>query len=181
MNDNTGDGSRVRRRAGRARAGVLAAALSGIALLAAACGGGGSSAAAGSASGQPPYQQALAYSQCMRTHGEPGFPDPNSQGASSHIPPPSPQYQSANNACEHLLSGHQLTAAQKRENVGQALKYSACMRSHGITGFPDPIVVQGGRAVGFRVSGIDRSSPQFQSAQQACRKFEPGLSGGGAP
>jgi hypothetical protein len=34
--------------------------------------------------------------------------------------------------------------------------------------------------VGFRVSGIDLSSPQFQSAQQACRKFEPGLGGGGA-
>jgi hypothetical protein len=171
----------VRRQAGLARAAVLAAALCGIAVLAAACGGGGPAAGAGSASGQTPYQQSLAYAQCMRTHGEPDFPDPTSQGAITFGPVDihSPQYLSANKTCEHLLGSQALTAAQNREHVSQALKYSACMRAHGITNFPDPMVNNGGKAVGFRMSGIDQSSPQFQSAQQACRKFAPGLAGGG--
>jgi hypothetical protein len=26
------------------------------------------------------YQQSLAYAQCMRAHGEPGYPDPASNG-----------------------------------------------------------------------------------------------------
>ena len=36
----------------------------------------GASVAAGSAA----YQKAVAFAQCMRSHGEPGWPDPNSQG-----------------------------------------------------------------------------------------------------
>lgn len=171
---------RERWQAGAARAAVLATALPGIALLAAACGSGGSPTA-GPGTNQTAYQQALAYAQCMRNHGEPGFPDPTSQGAITYGPIDihSPQYLSANKTCEHLLGSQPMTAAQKREHVSQALKYSACMRAHGMPNFPDPIIVQGGKAVGFRMSGIDQSSPQFQSAQQACRKYAPGLGGGG--
>jgi hypothetical protein len=177
MNDNTG-GSGGRQ--GWARAGVLAATGVGIALLVAACGGGGSPTGAGPASGQTPYQQALAYAQCMRSHGEPNFPDPTSQGLITFgsVNIHSSQYLSANKTCQHLLSqGSPLTAAQKQEHVSQALKFSACMRSHGVPSFPDPLVAQGGKAVGFRMSGVDRNSPQFQAAVQACRKFEPGMAG----
>jgi hypothetical protein len=67
-----------------------------------------------------------------------------------------------------------------------ALKFSACMRSHGLPSFPDPIIAQGGTAVGFNPSrSIDRNSPQFQAAVRACHKYEPGMAGlmtgGGAP
>jgi hypothetical protein len=190
MNDDTGGGRPPRAGAvragpvrGAARAGALAAALSGLALLAAACSGAGPTAATGSASAQTPYQQALAYAQCMRTHGEPSFPDPTSQGLITFGPVDihSPRYLSANKACAHLIPSQPLTAAQRREHVSQALKFSACMRSHGIANFPDPIVTRGGAAVGLRLSGIDQGSPQFQSAQHACRQFEPGLGGGVAP
>ena len=153
----------------RAEAAILAAALAGIAVLAAACGG-GSPAGTGSGSGQTPYQQALAYAQCVRVHGDPGFPDPNSQGLFPH-----PADQSASRACGHLLPSQPLTAAQKQEHVRQALQFAACMRSHGYPNFPDPIVRNGGAAVGLGFGGIDQSSPQFQAAVQACRKFEPGL------
>jgi hypothetical protein len=78
-----------------------------------------------------------------------------------------------------------VTAAQKQLHVGQALKFAGCMRSHGVPNFPDPSVAQGGVAVGFRMSGVDQNSPQFQAAVQACRKFEPGMAGlmtgGGTP
>ena len=156
----------------RAQAAILAAALAGIAVLAAACAG-GSPIGAGSGSGQTPYQQALAYAQCMRAHGDPGFPDPNSQGLFPH--PAGSQYQAASRACGHLLPSQPLTAAQKQEHVRQALQFASCMRSHGYPNYPDPIVRNGGAAVGLGFGGIDQSSPQFQAAVQTCRKFEPGL------
>jgi hypothetical protein len=49
----------------------LAAALAATALLVGACGGGGGTPASAQLTN---YQKALAYSQCMRAHGEPGLP-----------------------------------------------------------------------------------------------------------
>ena len=65
------------------------------------------------------------------------------------------------------------------------LDFMHCMRSHGMPGFPDPTVAQGGTAVGFKLGNTDQSSPQFQAAARACRNFEPGMAGmmtgGGTP
>jgi hypothetical protein len=64
-------------------------------------------------------------------------------------------------------------------NVGNATlgaKFSACMRKHGVTNFPDPNsqgVIQFGSGL-----GIDPSSPTFQSARDACQKLLPN---GGQP
>jgi len=174
------NGCRYRR---RVRAGIVAVALAGIAALGAACGG-SPPASAGSDSGQTPYQQALAYARCMRAHGDPGFPAPNSQGLFPH--PAGPQYQSASRTCGYLLPSQPLTAAQKHEHVRQALRFAACMRSNGVPSFPDPTVVGDGTAVGLNPArGTDTNSPQFQAALRTCRKFEPGmaaaLAGGGTP
>jgi hypothetical protein len=174
MTDGTG-GSR-----GRWRAGVLAAAVAGTALLVAACGAGGSSVAAGSTA----YQKAVAYAQCMRSHGEPGWPDPNSQGnfiidgKKDHLTgQSSPQMQSANKACQRLLpNGGQETAAQLRKDLNQALKFVACMRSHGIPDFPDPVVQDGGVVV--HGGSLGPNSPQMKSAGQACNSVLPGPGGG---
>jgi hypothetical protein len=172
MNDDTG--GRDRRRPGLRRPGVLAAALAGIALLAAACGGGASPAAAGLTA----YQKSVAYAQCMRAHGEPGYPDPTSNGGfiidgkKDHLN--GSLMQSANKTCQHLLpKSAPLTAAQQRQLTSQALKFVACMRSHGLPAFPDPVVNANG--VEFREpAGIGPNSIQFQSAQQACHKLLPG-------
>ena len=55
------------------------------------------------------------------------------------------------------------------------------MRSHGISGFPDPQSVAGG---GIRISlhstpgsNLNPNNPQFQAAQKACQGFSP-LGGG---
>jgi hypothetical protein len=158
----------------RRRAGVLGA-VAGIALLAAACGGGGSSAAGGSS----PYQKAVAYAQCMRSHGVPGFPDPDSKGNFLIKGPElggSPrQYQAADKACRHLLpNGGQMTAAQQQKALSQALKFSACMRAHGLPSFPDPTAEKGGISLRLGGSGIGPNSPQLRAAQQACRSLMPG-------
>jgi hypothetical protein len=61
-------------------------------------------------------------------------------------------------------------------NAADGAKFSACMRKHGITNFPDPngqgvITIQSGM-------GIDPSSPAFTSARTACEKLLPN---GGQP
>ena len=101
MNDKTGGNRGLRRAAALA---VMAA----VALLATACGfvhvhvgSSGGSASAGSAT----YRADLAYAQCMRTHGVPGFPDPSPSGSisiSGHPHGNSPVAK-ANDACQHLL------------------------------------------------------------------------------
>lgn len=60
-------------------------------------------------------------------------------------------------------------------DYSQGVKYADCMRSHGVSNFPDPF--PGG---GFDVSGLgaETQSPTFASAQDACVGLRPG---GSAP
>jgi hypothetical protein len=161
------------------RAGALAAAVAGIALLAAACGGRSTSA-------PPPggslYDRALAFTQCMRSHGEPGYPDPTVEPGSavafkitpgSGINARSGQYRLAREACAKLLAGRTGLPPGLAEKASSAmLRYATCMRSHGVANFPDPVT--NGRGISFPpVSGVDPHSKQFQSAQQACGQFLP--------
>ena len=176
MNDDTGDG-RGRLRLSRLRWAGIPAAVAGIALLAVACGVSSPPLTAT----QVRYQKDLAYAQCMRSHGQPSFPDPSSQGGFrfSNGQPSGPAYQSAYTACKNLLpNGGVVTAAQLRKLMGTALKFAECMRAHGIANFPDPTLSNGTIVIRSPQStGTDTSSPQFLAAQQACRSLEPG--GGG--
>jgi len=125
---------------------------------------------------------AVAFAGCMRSHGVPDFPDPNAQGAIqvTGLNTGSATFQAAVNACRHLLpNGGQPTPAEQTKAMAQALRFSQCMRSHGITGFPDPQSVAGG---GIRIairagqgSNLNPTNPQFQAAQKACQS----LTGGG--
>jgi hypothetical protein len=124
------------------RAGVLAAGAAAIAMLAAACGG--TSAGSAGAPGRSNLQIAIGYATCMRSHGAPNWPDPNSQGQFVKTKTNTAGFQapaSAYQACLHLLpNGGQLTAAQQQIVSPLMLKLAGCMRAHGITNFPDPTV-----------------------------------------
>jgi hypothetical protein len=126
----------------------------------------------------------LAYSSCMRSHGVPNFPDPTGNGG---IPKDdvirafhavsNAQAQAASNECAHLLpaggslSG-QATQAVPTQDQQDYLKAAACMRSHGITNFPDPIFSGGN--VNFPIpSSINSNSTQFNRARQTCQKLIP--------
>jgi hypothetical protein len=180
VNVNAHGNHRVRpRRMGprRAAAGVLAALLAGIALLAAACGGG----SAGS-TGSSPYAKALAYTQCMRSNGVANYPDPNAQGhilmePNNGIDYGSPQLEHAAKACAKLAPEITITAQQRQQFLSQALKWVACMRSHGMTNQPDPSTAGGSLSVGF--TKAEAALPQFPAAEQACRSLEPGAPSGG--
>ena len=158
------------------RWGVLAVIAAGAALAAAACGGGSPPVVAG----QTAYQKALAYSQCMRAHGVPNFPDPQPNGnILIGVKPGQPNgalMSSASRACQHMLpKARPMTAAQQRQVTAQALKFVACMRSHGLPNMPDPVVNSNG--VGFRIGGGPGSNapkpsmPVVQAAQRACQKL----------
>jgi hypothetical protein len=123
---------------------------------------------------------------CMRSHGEPNFPDPNAQGviSSSDLDPSSPQFQQAMQACQKdLPNGGTPSPAQQAQMRQQALAFSACMRKHGVPNFPDPQFSSGGR-VTMKVSsgsGINPRSAQFQAAQKACQGDLPGRPGAATP
>ena len=119
------------------------------------------------------------YSECMRSHGVPGFPDPNGEGViqlsggpGSAIDPGSPKFQSAQQTCRKLLpNGGHATPAQIAALQKQMLAFSACMRKHGVPDFPDP-KFSGGH-VQFQITGqnsdLNPYGPKFFSARQACR------------
>ncbi|MGH3158773.1 MAG: hypothetical protein ACRDNF_19675 [Streptosporangiaceae bacterium] len=160
---------------------ALAATAAAVALLATAC----SSSPKPAASSSPPtYTQLLTYAQCMRTHGAPAYPDPvqgpggywaflSTPGSEVGNPPAA-----AAKACQKLapkqgaLPPSVIQAARER-----GLKLATCMRAHGITNFPDPVVSKGG--IGINLHGLDQNSPQFQAAQQACQAYRLGPKGGG--
>lgn len=188
MNEDPSAGCGRQRRSRLRQANALAGAAAGIALLAVACGGPSSPAAPMSM--QQQLQQALAYSQCMRSHGITNFPDPteinNGAAQSSNGPthegvqigipdgidPNSPTYVSANNTCTKQTGFGHVSAAQLRHGLTTLLKYSECMRSHGIANFPDPIETSTG--LSLKTAGIDQNTSQYQAADKACKGLEPG-------
>jgi hypothetical protein len=143
-----------------------------------------SSQTAGSGGSTPAkYKAALAYVDCMRSHGVSNFPDPTSDGqidvkfsyggtdgapASAGIDRMSPQYISADRTCRHLLPGGVPTAAQRQQGLAKDLKLAQCMRSHGVSNFPDPT-----NAGVVHLLGVDQNSPQYQRAQKACAALMP--------
>jgi hypothetical protein len=163
-------------RGGGWRAGRLAAALGCLALLAAGCSG--SPAHTGAPSGGD-TTSALAYSQCMRSHGITKFPDPNAQGgiaisSGDGVNPSSAQFQAANKACQSKMPGGHVSPAQQAKIQARLLRFAQCMRTHGVPGYPDPTFGTGGR-VSQKISkgsGVDPNSPQFRAAEKACGQFQ---------
>jgi hypothetical protein len=144
----------------------------------------GSGSPGGSSKGNP-----AAYSACMRKHGVLNFPDPDSEGRikvisgvdrNGHrtgVDVDSAQFKTAQQACQKLMpnGGKPDRQAQQKE-LQQALKFSQCMRSHGVPKFPDPQADANGgmkMTIGER-AGVDPNSPQFRAAQKACQKLVPG-------
>jgi hypothetical protein len=191
MNDKTRANRRLR------RAAALAAAAA-VAVAATACGG-----TAPSTTGTPTDVQVLALVRCMRSHGVPNFPDPDSSGGYSltangslqgaggaSVDVNSSQAQAAYGDCRHVLPGgpsiSQLEQEEQEEQQQQAkilpamLKFVQCMRSHGVPNFPAPGQSKSGAGAPPNVN-----SPQYLSAAGACQHLLPPgakvtISGGGS-
>jgi hypothetical protein len=168
---------RARRRAG------LLAATTGLALLSAACGG--SPSATGSSTSPAPVgsggsPSALAFSRCMRTHGVTKFPDPPAS-FQGKFPGSSPQQlgvsmsrlQAATSSCQRLLPVLPGQAPLTVQEQHDYMKAAACMRSHGITVFPDPVFSSGHVSFPLPPGGVATGSPQFTQARQICQRLIP--------
>ena len=70
-------------------------------------------------------------------------------------------------------SGASKRTQRASAHAGQFLAFSECMRSHGVTNFPDPSSAGGRIEIGSG-SGINPSSPSFQAAQKTCQHLLPG-------
>jgi hypothetical protein len=150
-----------------------AAAGSAPTTTAAATGGSGSS-------GSTALAQAVAYSQCIRSHGVPNFPDPVQTPSGGYgyrtngIAPNSPAFQGALQACKTLPSPWNSTGQSLNPTEQQAwLTWAQCVRTHGVPTFPDPTF--SGREV--HDAGIGSNSPQLQSAMAACKSQQPSVGG----
>ena len=144
-----------------------------------------SEAAIAGPGGPEAQKKMVAFAQCMRSHGVPDFPEPSEghlliKGNSKNgLNPGSPQFQAAMKACHSLAPAPKISPQQSAAMQAQALKFSACMRSHGVPDFPDPKFEGGGVQLQIkRGSGIDPQSSQFQAAQKACQGDMPGPKGG---
>ncbi len=152
----------------------------------------GSTAATGSTASAP-AQPAVAFSHCMRSHGLPNYPDPDSSG---NLPKTSarllgvsvPVFNQAQSACQHLLpsTGGSLTAGSLQQCylagvcpqtlVRQALAagrtFAQCMRSHGVPYWPDPTLDSEGRPL-FNIN-VPRPPPQaVTTAGNECGRLDP--------
>jgi hypothetical protein len=155
-------------------------------LLIAACGSSSKPAADAAKGG---YPQALAFSRCMRAHGVAKFPDPSTNGRGiqltigpgSGVNPQDPGFRAAQKACGRLMPGGGPSSGHpSAQDKAQMLKVSQCMRSHGITDFPDPTTSQPSPGKGFGMAigrngvflaipnSIDVQSPAFKRAAAAC-------------
>jgi hypothetical protein len=138
--------------------------------------------AGSSSGGATPLAKALAYARCMRSHGIPSFPDPVPTPSGGYgfrtagIDPRAAVFQSATTACEALVPGgwgspsRQLSPAQQQ----QWLHWAECIRTHGVADFADPTFSGGGVHV---AGGGPGTSPQLQSAMDACRSEMPSAGG----
>jgi hypothetical protein len=153
------------------------------AVLAAACsaspsstGSGGSPNAGGPANSSVP----VAYSRCIRSHGIPKFPDPNSSG---QIPKEeilqlgvsTSVLQTAQRACQRLWPYQAPSQAQQRQQLTEDLKFARCMRSHGVPNLPDPTTGPDGPYFAISVSrdGFNPHSPQILAKAHECQHVLP--------
>jgi hypothetical protein len=157
-------------------------ALVALAVLAPACGtasaGPPAAAAAGDAS-------AVGYAQCMRSHGVPEYPDPNSSGELPKITPANEtqlgvsdsRFNAAASACQDLWPYQEPPPAFQRQELTDALKFARCMRSHGVPNWPDPSTDPDSGRVRFVISvsedGFVPQSPPILAKARQCERGVP--------
>jgi hypothetical protein len=178
-----------------APAAILTLACSAISILVAACSSGpaGQSgtapvaslpghAATSQASGKLTSEQSdrdmISFARCMRRHGvqmSDPFHRPGHQGLSIDMPTQDAATRPAYRVCIHFMEPtiqmkQAAAGARAAPQMAALTRYARCMRSHDIS-MLDP-TPQGGLGLG-NASDFGRYSPQFRSADTACRHLLP--------
>jgi hypothetical protein len=131
--------------------GLAALAFSAVAVLATACGGGGSG---GSGSANAVAHLGATTTTTSATTSGAGAAAGAGAGASGSSAAPA-------------------GGGPNPEKIGADLmKFSACMRSHGVPNFPNPVISN--NSVSLQITpAVSKGSPQFQHASQSCQKYAP--------
>jgi hypothetical protein len=161
----------------------------------AACGGGSNHSGVASLSGSghsnatttttlpkgTPTQLLDEWASCMRQHGDPNQADPTidssgvihivMSGTGSTTLKGGPN---SNSPCESYLHAASVglggRSAGQRPSYSKLLKFSRCMRSHGIPDFPDPSSDGSLSLQNHPGSDLDPHSSAFKSASTTCSK-----------
>ena len=160
---------------------ALAVVIAALAALAAGCGSKGPSGTAGPSAQNGPENAATAayaYARCMRSHGEPNFPDPKVTTSPGHaavgfaVTPTetgSPKFKSADKGCSRILPApSNRSPGEEQAHKRDLLAFAHCLRTNGIHDFPDPD--QQGRLTLTMVTaaGVDIHARTFLDAAKAC-------------
>ncbi len=174
----------------------IAAAIVAIGVLPlVACSGSPSSAGSGGAPNATgsTAPSAVGYSACMRSHGVPDYPDPDSSGQlpkgdAQQFGVSTSQYGSAQQACQYLLpTGGSLQqqeyqcmqnsdcpSALVQQMLGADRRLARCMRSHGVPNFPDPTIDSNGPIFNITNAGISDAAShtsQFEATLTECGRL----------
>jgi hypothetical protein len=114
----------------------------------------------------------------MRSHGVADFPEPviGPGQVELQVTPSvarNPHFSSAQATCQHLLPGKPTTPQIGTQQQADYLRAAACMRSHGIVGFPDPVFPAPGVVKFPLPAGMDANSSRFVAAREICQKLIP--------
>lgn len=65
------------------------------------------------------------------------------------------------------------TSPSAQSFVAKAYEFSACMRNHGVTNFPDPKVTHNGNGEQIAIQAVGPNTPGFKTASKACAGILP--------
>jgi hypothetical protein len=116
----------------------------------------------------------LKFSQCMRAHGLPWFPDPSGGKLGVAVPKgfDSKKMDAAQQACKQYMPDGGAAHKPNPEELELARKMAKCMRENGVPNFPDPSP-DGGLAIDGNKLGTGPGDPTFDKAEKACSKYVP--------
>jgi hypothetical protein len=118
------------------------AALALVALISAGCGSNAPSdtgTGTGGNKNASDQDKAVKFSECIRGHGVPHFPDPNAKGEYVFGIDVTPAvWKKAVDACKDLEPPGALSGKRSPKQQSDALRFAACVRENGVKDFPDP-------------------------------------------
>ena len=148
-----------------------------LCLIAVGCGGGSSSGIASvpsTTTTSNASNSSLAFARCLRAHGFADWPDPLPGGGFDKSKLRALGYAKSQvrgvmaGACKNFVPNAGPPQLSVQQKVADGLSFARCMRSHGVSHFPDP-TAQGQLSVEMvKAQGIDVNSPRVLHVVQTC-------------
>jgi hypothetical protein len=134
-------------------------------------------------SGKPVSEEEKAreFTECMRDHGI-DLPDPVPDGNGGFdfgaddagMDLSDPTFRKAIRECRDKLPGGGKEYLDDPKVQARLREFAQCMRDNGVSDFPDP---EAGGGFGGALADLDRDSPEFQKAMDACEDKLPARGG----